>query len=263
MKNHFFRAFLILCATSFIAQNAIAQKPKKKDPDVQVIDFGEDQSKVEVESSYNGLILKTSPISYVFGRQMLELEKEMSGSLSLQVGLGATFAPLWSNYNQLLTELNDQDGYCESNQWTYDECDNYSDYSYRRGGGAGLLASASLRLFFDDDGYEGQYIAPVLRYSVNKFQVQQIEPNQSFTFRDPNNWQDEHEKKFDLMVHYGAQELYPKLSAEWFIGAGLRFSNNLRQDLGYDEFGIVQNGERMFKEKKFRLEAGIRIGFRL
>jgi hypothetical protein len=51
---------------------------------------------------------------------------------------------------------------------------------------------------------------------------------------------------------------------EWFIGAGSRFRNNLRQDVGYDNTTqLSANGERTFKDKKFRLESGIRVGFQL
>jgi len=211
---------------------------------------------------YHGLILKTSPTAFIFGRQPVEIEKEVQDYMSLQAGLGVTFEPLWAGYNELVNEINDEvDGYYESEQWAIDEPDIYSDYSIRKGK-TGFLASISPRLFFESDGFEGMYIAPVLRYSVQNFDVQKVREGLPYIDRS-DEVQKEYVKNFDLLVHYGSQSLYPKLSFEWFLGAGIRFRNNLRQDVGYDSSLVSANGERTFKDKKFRLEVGIRVGFQL
>lgn len=256
-----FRNVLLLLIMCFFTYNVAAQK-KKPNKDVEVINFGDSESSSKNDKVYHGLILKTSPVSFIFGRQPIELEKEVKDYMSLQAGLGVTFEPLWAGYDNLVNEINEEvDGYYESEQWAYDEPDIYSDYTIRTGK-PGLMASISPRLFFDSDGSEGMYIAPVLRYSVQKFEVQQVLEDVPFIER-VDETQDEHIKNFDLLVHYGGQNLYPKLTFEWFIGAGIRFRNNLRQDVGYNEFQLAQNGEREFKDKKFRLEAGIRVGFQL
>jgi hypothetical protein len=162
-----------------------------------------------------------------------------------------------------LNEINDEfNGSTESEQWASDEPDNYSDYTIRTGK-VGALFSISPRLFFDSDGYEGMYIAPVFRYSTQKFEVQKVREGLPYIERNPDELQQESIKNMDLLVHYGGQTLYPKLTLEWFIGAGIRFSKNLRQDVGYDYLFQSGNGERSFKDKKFRLETGIRVGFQL
>jgi hypothetical protein len=43
----------------------------------------------------------------------------------------------------------------------------------------------------------------------------------------------------------------------------MRFRNSIRQDVGFDFNQQALNGERRFKDKKFRLEAGFRVGFQL
>ncbi len=258
-------ATLILLCCFGASTIAFAQKGKTKPKtEVEVIDFGEDSSgKSKEPTTYKGIILKTSPISFVFGRQPVELEKEINDFMSLQIGAGITFAPLWTSYGDLTAELLDEsDGYCESEQWAYDECDYYSDYTIRTGK-VGLLFSLSPRFFFESDGYEGMYVAPLLRFSTQKFGVQEVEEGLPYIERNPNRLQEESIKNFDLLVHYGSQALYPKLAVDWFIGAGIRFRNNQRQDVGLDDFFMAGNGERNFKDKKFRLEAGIRIGFQL
>ncbi len=262
--NSFRTCFLVLAATIF-SQIVIAQKPKKKDPDVQVIDFGDDKKNDDKKTGpyRRPMVLKTSPTAYIFGRQMVELEKEVNDNVSLQFGLGATFPPIWSNYASLIDELTEEGGYSESQQWTIaDEPDYYNDQSIRRSGGVGLLASASARLFWESEGLDGMYIAPVFRYSTDRREVQKVVEGLGTIERDINNWQAEHQKNMDIMVHYGYQTLYPKLTAEWFLGAGLRFSKNLRQDVGFNIDGS-QNGERNFSEKKFKFDIGVRVGFQL
>ena len=255
-----FRPTLLLLMTCLLATQAIAQK-KKPTKDVEVINFG-DSDRSSSKKAYHGLILKTSPIAFIFGRQPVEIEKEMKDYLSLQAGVGVTFVPLWTGYEELIGEINEEvEGYVESEQWVFDEPDVYSDYTIRKGK-TGLMASISPRLFFDSDGFEGMYIAPLVRYSVQKFAVQKVREDVPFVERT-DEYQDEHIKNLDIVVQYGNQTLYPKLSFEWFIGAGIRFRNNMRQDVGYNEFFLAQNGVREYKDKKLRLEAGIRLGFQL
>lgn len=256
-----FRTIILLLVTCLLTYNAQAQK-KKPNKDVEVINFGDSESTSKENKVYHGLILKTSPVSFIFGRQPIELEKELKDYMSLQAGVGVTFEPLWAGYEDLVNEINDEvDGYYESDQWAIDEPDVYSDYSIRKGK-PGFLVSLSPRLFFESDGFEGMYIAPVLRYSAQNYEVQKVQEGLPYIQRI-DDVQKEHVKNFDLLVHYGGQNLYPKLTFEWFIGGGIRFRNNLRQDVGYDGFQASGNGEREFKDKKFRLEAGIRVGFQL
>ena len=258
------RFISLLFFALFVSSLSYAQKDKKKpSTDVEIIDFGDESGSQKEQKVYKGLIIKTSPISFVFGTQPVELENEITDLLSLQVGLGVTFEPLWAEYDEFVAELVDaSDGYCESRMWTYDECDYYNDYTIRTGK-VGLLASASSRLFFDSDGYEGMYIAPFLRFSQQKFEVEKVREGYAFLERTPDDTQSESVTNFDILVHYGSQALYPKLSMEWFIGAGVRLRNNTRQDIGYDGLNLLRNGERNFKDKRFRFEAGIRIGLQL
>ncbi len=255
------RTILLLLTASLFTCHLYAQK-KKPNRDVEVINFGDSEKSSKDDKVYHGLILKTSPVSFIFGRQPVELEKELKDFLSLQVGAGVTFAPLWAGYDDLVNEISDEvDGYYESEQWSFDEPDVYSDYSIRKGK-PGFLASVSPRLFFESDGFEGMYMGPVLRYSVQNFAVQKVQEGLPYVERIDET-QKEYIRNFDVLVHYGGQTLYPNLTFEWFIGAGIRFRDNLRQDVGYDDLFMARNGERAYKDKKFRLEAGLRIGFQL
>lgn len=255
---HFLLALLCLCLAT---PSVFAQKNREKQRDVEIIDFGDTKTSRAKKEKYSGLIIKTSPSSFLFGRQPIELEKQINDFLSIQGGLGVTFAPLL-DLNEISQELYPElNYYCESTQWAIDECDDYSDGSIRKGA-IGPMVSFSPRLFFESDGFEGGYIAPVVRWSAQRFQVQEIQSGVIFPERT-NTRQNEYIRSLDLMVHYGSQYLYPKLTLEYFLGVGARLNNSLRQDIGRDGQGLYQNGERAYKERLFRAEIGIRVGFQL
>lgn len=246
-------------------QTIQAQNPKKKTKsDVEIINFGDEaDAKKGKEQTYRGIILKTSPLAFVFGRQPFEVEKEINDYLSLQIGAGLTFEPLWTGYDGLVSELNDElgDSYV-STVWDQDVQDDYSDYTIRSGQ-VGPMFTASPRFFFDSDGYEGMYIAPVLRYSIQNFKVQKVEEGRGDIVRLPDDVQKESIKNTDIMVHWGSQTLYPKLTLEWFLGAGIRLRSNTRQDVGFSATTLSGNAERKFNDKRLRIEMGIRVGFQL
>ena len=259
------RTACLLLLAACLAYTAEAQNPKKKPKsDVEVINFGDETSEGSKDDKvYKGIILKTSPTAFIFGRQPFELEKEIRDYLSLQVGIGITFEPFYAGYDELLAEIREEtDGYSESTLWDQDETDYYSDFSIRTGK-IGPMLSLSPRLFFDSDGYEGFYIAPVFRYSAQNYAVQKIREGEASIIRTPNDTQKESVKNLDLMVHWGSQTLYPKLTIEWFLGGGIRLRNNTRQDIGYNLATLSGNGERTFKDKRLRLEVGLRVGFQL
>lgn len=254
---------LLFCITA--AQVSVAQNPKKKPKsDVEVINFGDnDDSKKEKDKTYKGIILKTSPTTFIFGRQPFEVEKQITDYLSLQIGAGIVFEPLWAGYEELLSELNSefQEDY-SSPLWDQDVLDDYSDFNIRSGK-VGPMFSVSPRLFFESDGYEGMYIAPVLRYSIQRYDVQKVREGIGEIEYLPKDLQQESVKNMDLLVHWGGQTLYPKLTLEWFIGGGIRLRNNTRQDVGFSNTTLSGNGERQFNDKRLRLETGIRVGFQL
>jgi hypothetical protein len=255
---------LLLIATVCPLAGLQAQKPKKK-PDVEIIDFGE-KEKVGGKKSkkYKEIIIKTSPTAFITGRQVIELEKQLNDNISIQGGIGLTFASLWTQTFDLYSYWREEDGFCESTQWAPlpDECDYYNDFSIRKNGGIGPIVSASSRFYFGGDGFEGAYLAPVFRYSISRLKVQKVIEGYPYPEYDIDSWQSESTQNLDLVVHYGGQSIYSKMTFEWFYGAGIRIRNNKRQDLGYTIDGIV-NGERRFRDAIPRLEMGLRVGLHL
>ncbi len=256
--------FAIACLLFLCASFPLSAQKEKQGKDIQIIEFGEeDQTATRKPQNHNGLIVKTNPISFVFGAQWVEAEKEINDYLSLQAGIGARFKSLVGySYTSLFDELNGSDDACNSTVWSDDICDEYTDYTYRESK-VGPLLYFSPRLFFESGGFDGGYIAPVLRYSKAKYKVQQVDETATSEVRLPNVWQKENERDIDLVIHFGYQRLHPKLTSEIFFGIGARFNKSTRQDLGRNDLGFYQNGVRNFQRTILRIESGIRLGFQL
>jgi|GEM_PF-1384249 len=262
---HLKHLFLLLF-TFCVIGNLSAQKKNKKNK-VEIIEFGEDSENEERNDlPLTGIVIKTSPTSYLLGSQFIEVEKYMTDYLSLQAGVGLTFKSIIGDtYNEILAELQEEeDGLeCESELWGQNDiCDSYTDFSIRNQK-PGLVISGSARLFFDDDAMDGGFFAVKLRHSTVKYQIQDIVQNASSVERLENTFVSESIKRFDIVGHYGYQALYSRLSAEYFVGVGARIRKETRQDLGQSTNGIVQSKFRSFKKTGLRLEIGLRIGFQL
>ncbi len=257
MKSCFFYCLLLV---SIFTSPLSAQK---NDNDIQVIDFGADSEEDNNQREYKGLILKTNPISFVFGAQWLEMEKELTDYMGIQAGVGLRFRTMVGiGYNTIIEELDGESYSCNSPQWQYDICDDYTDFSIRKAV-AGPWLVVSPRFYYESDGFDGPYIAPVLRYSKARYKAQQVDEFSSNEVRLADVWQNESERDIDIVVHYGYQSLHPRLTTEYFIGLGVRFNKSTRQDVGTGPFGNYLNGEVSFKQNLLRLETGIRLGFQL
>ncbi len=229
----------------------------------QIIDFGEETKTEKQQQPYRSFTIKTSPITWVYGTQSLEVEKEISNHLSLQLGMGLRFKywrePSWEY------PLEDEESFqeCDSPLWGLDDvCDNYLNFSYRKVS-PGPLVSLSARYFFAGDGFDGAYIAPTFRYSTLDYQVQRADETLPYVERLPDVWQDESERSFDAVLRFGNQYLKPRLVYEYFVGFGARFNRFTRQDLGKAPNGYIRNGERSFTQTWARIEFGVRVGLRL
>ena len=253
------KILLTLAFTSFFIISSFAQEPQ--DDDVEVITFGNDE-KTDKDYKYKDMIIKTSPTAFIFGKMPFEIEKEVTDFLSVQAGLGLTFSSVTDAWGEALAELDNYD-YCTSTQWDNDYCDNPYDNSYRNGK-TGFMASLSARLFWDQDGFDGGYIAPVVRYSTRRSNAQMIDESQRSEERLMDSFDEENDKNLDLVVHYGAQYLNETITWEYFVGLGVRRQTRLLQDLGYDNnFNLRNGGLQEIKRNQILYEIGLRVGFRL
>ncbi len=256
-------------ALLFFCFPLISQVEKDK-TQVQIIDFGGDDASESKPSI--GLIIKTDPLAFLTGKQMILAEKELSTLVSVEGGLGLTFR------NFLLGSLNDgsdpygnssfygiESGTCESQTWnnsSFDACDAFWTNEFRTFK-IGPRISASLRLFFDNDGFEGLYIAPSFTFSRYNAEVQKVREGIEQAVRNPNDTFKEFENHTDFSVRFGQQILGDKLCYEYYAGIGLRQRIGERLDIGQDENGFFGNAIHEINETNIILEFGLRVGLQL
>lgn len=262
MKFNFFLIIIILC---FSSSDMMGQKKKKRKNDVQIIEFEDDD--VDIRSGKKRgkvLIIKTSPFSYILGKQTVQIEKEINNYFSLQAAVGVTFKP-FVNLNGIYAEndLVEINPCGESPLWgNADYCDDWYDNSIRKYS-PGIYVSVTPTFYFDNFAPEDSYFGLRLGYSTLNIDVQRVEEGASNIIRLPNDYQEESVKRYDIIGHYGYQTLFTNLTASYFVGLGVRFEQHTRQDLGYDQNFNVYNGVSDFSTPRLRIEGGIRIGFQL
>jgi hypothetical protein len=265
---------IVLILLSFCI-NVDAQSKKKNQKsksvkDVEIIDFDSDEkgSKSGDKSpslyTFNHMIIKTNPFLPIFGKGIVEVEREINDFMSIQVGVGATFKTF--SFDGELGDLLGGDfydeGVCESDLWVNDECDFYGNSEYHKRK-VGFLVSVQPRFYFNSEGFEGYYIAPVFKYSYNPYGARSVvETKNALIYSDDFDF-DERKTYTDFSARIGAQGLFPRLTSEYFLGGGIRLENSARQDIGRGTNLVYMNGTRKTKESRFFLEFGLRFGFQL
>ena len=228
--------------------------PPKRE--VEVIRFGEAEGSRTESNRIRRSIIKTAPFSFILGYLPLYYEYEVVDWLGIQGGIGLTFKP---QVSQLLAEL-----YTELNDHSCDgsiDCGNYRDYSYRTSK-PGLMFALSPRLYFASDGMDGSYIAPEIRILQRRAEAQQPDPF-NYPERLENSFDTESIRLTDLMVNFGWQTLFPKLSLDYSLGAGIRQVSGSWQQVSQDANGDYFSSTPIRKESNFRFDIGLRIGFQL
>jgi hypothetical protein len=261
---------LVLISIQVDAQTKKSKQKSSTEKDVEIIDFDSDtdnkstSKKEKTLYTYNHMIVKTNPFLPIFGKGLVELEREINDFLSVQVGLGVTFKRSYTGGDEDFAIFSSQDlmVYSESDLWVNDEPDDYNDLDFHKQK-VGFIASIQPRLYFESEGFEGWYLAPVFTYSYNPYGARSVVETKNALIHGDDFDFKEKVQFTELSARLGAQGLYPKLTTEYFFGGGIRFENSTRQDVGRGTNLIYMNGTRTVKESRFFLEAGLRFGFQL
>ena len=224
---------------------------------VEVIHFSDDSEGRKSKRVSGQDIVKTAPLSFLLGYFPVFYEREFADWLGLQAGAGITFKPAVSTIqSELYSELfaGDCSGY---------DCSNYYDYSYRKAK-TGYMLAFSPRLYFSSDGLDGSYIAPEVRLYSRSSAAQRPQPGNNYELVRLTDQFDAEKIRFtDLMVHYGWQELYPRLSLDISVGVGVRKISGHWQVIYQDNLGYYYSETPERSESRFRFDVGLRIGFQL
>ncbi len=232
-----------------VLQRDTTSKPKRE---VEIIQFGDNagggRSKQGQPSSK--YIVKVAPLAFVAGYFPVFLEREYLDWLSLQAGVGITFK---SVINELLSDFGSS---------IYEDSGSYIDYSYRKAT-PGILLSFAPRLYFESDGFEGGYLSPEIRFNTQNTKAQKPNPSSIDLMRLNGEYDPESYKHLDLMIHYGQQTLYPKLTLDWSFGLGIRSVNSKVQTVFQNNGNTWTSSFEESSYNSFRVQLGLRLGFQL
>lgn len=239
--------------------------------ELEVITFDDDgpSSSNQYNNLQTQLIIKSSPLSFLFGRQFIEVEYPLTNYFTVEGGVGFTFQPVISGYQNIYAELYYEtitDFDCDSPN--YDEGNNYcdqSDYSNYdiRNTNLGPWLSGAIKFYFYNDAPDEYYLSLNLKYHRDNYRVLQVEENINF-IRSSDNYAKEYVNNLDYTVRAGYQTLFSPLTADLFVGIGIRNINQSRLDVGFDlGKDTWTNSFQQLSSTNILLESGVRIGFEL
>jgi hypothetical protein len=224
---------------------------------VEIIHFGEEEdARIKHRKEPKHGILKTSPLSFLLGYTPLLYEKNLRNWLSLQVGGGVTYKPsVAADLHEFFNQLEDGQT-CPGG-----DCNYHLDYTTRKAQ-TGFMLAFSPRFFLQNDGMEGSYMAPEIRFYEVRSIAEKVDPFDQSLFRT-NAFDQEVIRYTDFMAQFGYQTFYPRVALDFSLGLGVRSINGNWQRIYMDEFGLNATDTPNHKLVRFRIELGFKIGFRL
>lgn len=236
---------------------------QEENTDENIIIF-DDDSEIDgySEFKYNNpygssIVLKTSPLSVFYGSQFIEVEKSVLDFLSLEIGGGITFknnvAP--NSYSV----FNPYSG-CTSSNWPEDRdyCDDYYDTAFRSTK-LGYTGMAAVKLYFANEAPCGLYLSFNVNYSRLNYSAKRVKEGMTSILR-VEDYDMEKVNNLEYSVRFGWQSFHDPLISNFFIGFGVLNSNQIRQDLGYNQFNQLMNNTQSIKFSSPTLVLGLRIG---
>ncbi len=256
------------CMFFFFVSQAQNDTPSK---DVIFIEVGEPETKVASDKKkykHTGLILKTSPISYIFGNQYLQVEKEIGNELSILGSIGANFEPLHNFESYTIVGVSndhvrnfgvfyESENFNSSNDIT----DEYNTRIYRKQKPSTYF-DLGLRYYFSDYIFEGMFLYPIISYSTYSFEAQQaFRDNYGSIVYNSDQTQSENRKHLNFIFRLGYQQVYHRVSFDFYVGAGASRFWGKGQDLGNVSPTEIGNLTRNYTGKGVVYQIGFTFGF--
>lgn len=252
---------LLMFIFSFVAISA--------QDDLEIITFDNDtRSSRSGNSTLPFGVIKTNPISFVFGQQFVEMEYLITDYFSVEGGVGLTFKPtlqeFQNSYLAFINEIITQDCVSSNFDPSFDYCDDFEFNNFEiRNVRLGARVSGAAKFYLYNDALDGQYIALNVLYKRENYEVLMIEETVDFQ-RSTTDYVNESINNFDYTVRYGYQNLYNPLVTDYFVGIGVRNTNQNRLDVGFDPTaGTWVNAKQTLKNSTLRFEIGVRLGLEL
>ena len=260
MVRKCFSVLLILMYTQlFVA----AQSSKNRKDSTVVIIFNENKTeRSKSKKTGENTIIKISPLGFITGTFPVYLERRINDFFTVQVGAGVT----GKNYlrgiiQQENEEVNFKYPWGDNRQIT-DDAERLYSFDYRKPT-MGYMFSVQPRLYFDSEAPDGSFIAVSYDYYKYNFSIPGLVNNANNGAVHTGASKSENETLNDIMVHFGYQTIYDKLTLEYTSGIGLRTASGSKYVAYYNyaNNSIGNEGFATYNQTAFNFSITLKVGY--
>lgn len=239
---------------------AVSKAQKNKKDSTVVIFFNENKSeRTERKKTGEANIVKIAPLGFISGTYPILFERVITNFFSVQVGAGLTGKNFWRG------AINKTGG--NSIKWDgeYESADDRADLLFNfdhRTSAMGYMFTVQPRVYFESEAPDGSFMAISYDYYNYKFSIPGLVDDGSGDWEHKGAAKSEHENISDIMVHFGYQTVYDRLTAEYTTAIGIRNVKGTKY-VGYSDFntGAFTEGFAGYKQSVFNFGIGIKIGY--
>lgn len=259
MRKKSFFLFAVLLAGS-LALPCLAQRKRDAKDSTVVIIFNESGSSASKKRKAAGEdnIVKIAPLGFISGSFPLLYERRINDFLTVEVGGGLTHRNYIRGAYRKESGVDFKDYPWDLSSSRYDEADPIFNFDHRTPE-IGYMFRVMPRIYFESDAPEGNYIGFLYDFSKYKFSIPAYR-NGSGTSGHTGAARSEYEDITDLMVYFGRQWLYDRISVESSFGIGLRNVNGQKY-VASTSGGTLVDGMAGYKQSLINFGLGLTVGY--
>lgn len=239
-----------------------AQEKKNRKDSTVVIFFNENKSeRTTRKKTGESNIVKIAPLGLISGTYPILYERVITNFLTVQVGGGLTGKNFWRNAIQKTdndSKLSMVYPWGEDDS-KYDEADPLFEFRNRKAT-MGYMFTVQPRLYFESEAPDGSFVGISYDYYHYAFSIPGLVKNSSDQYVHKGDAKSEHENISDIMVHFGYQTIYDRLTMEYTTAIGLRNVKGAKYAANYSA-GTFEEGIATYKQNIFNFGIGIKVGY--
>lgn len=241
-----------------------AQSKKDRKDSTVVIFFNENKSeRTKKKKSGEANIVKIAPLGLISGTYPLLYERVVTDFFTVQVGGGLTGKNFWRNAIQ----KTDNEGKLnivypwDDNTTLYDEAEPLFSFTNRKST-MGYMFSIQPRLYFESEAPDGSFLGISYDYYHYAFSIPGLVSNSNNELVHKGSTKSEYENISDIMIHFGYQNVYDRLTMEYTTAIGLRNVKGVKYAAAYDyNTNQLVEGNATYKQNIFNFGIGIKVGY--
>jgi len=208
--------------------------------------------------------IKIAPLGFTSGIFPVYYERVINDFFSVQGGIGITSRNYIRNAFQSIEPITPT--YPWSNTYSLtDQADNALDIGNRKPN-LGFLLSFQPRIYFNSEAPDESFMSISYDFYRYNFSIPGIVYNSNLNeYKHTGSNKKEHENISDLMVGFGYQDVYDRLSIEYSTSIGIRNVKGSKYvyATGNDNSGnpITFDDFAPYKQTLFNYNIGIRVGY--